>query len=80
MFAAIGSERHLVPSFGKAGRNERRKAIATTLNALAVALVISAVVQPLTSGRLNMGLVVGALAFFLVLQGFLHYVLARVED
>jgi crotonobetainyl-CoA:carnitine CoA-transferase CaiB-like acyl-CoA transferase len=80
MFTIMVDEQHSIPSFGKAGRNERRKAIATTLNALAVALVISAVVQPLTSGHLNKGLVAGALGFFLVLQGLLHYVLARVED
>lgn len=68
------------PSLGKAGRNERRKAVATTINALAVALVISAVVQPLTSGCLDGLRVAAALGLFLVFQALLHYVLAQVED
>ena len=69
-----------VSSLGKANRNERRKAIATTLNAMSVALVISAVLQPLTSGILDISRVVLVTGLFLVLQIVLHYVLARVED
>jgi hypothetical protein len=68
------------PSLGKANRNERRKAVATTLNALAVAVVISAVVQPLTLGRFELVRSVWSAGGFLVLQGLLHYVLGRVED
>jgi hypothetical protein len=68
------------PSLGKANRNERRKAVATTLNALAVAVVISVVVQPLTSGRFDLVRIAWAAGGFLVFQGLLHYVLARVED
>jgi hypothetical protein len=68
------------PTPGKTGRNERRKAVATTLNAVAVAIVISAVVQPLSSGRVDWGRVAGAVGAFLVFQGLLHYVLTRVED
>jgi hypothetical protein len=68
------------PSLGKANRNERRKAVATTLNALAVAVVISAVVQPLTLGRFDLVRSVWSAGGFLVFQGLLHYVLGRVED
>jgi hypothetical protein len=70
----------LFPNLGKTNRNERRKAITTTLNALSVALVISAVLQPLTVGSLDIARVVLVTGLFLVLQVVLHYVLARVED
>lgn len=70
----------LFPGLGKTNRNERRKAIAATLNALSVALVISAVFQPLTAGSLDIARVVLVTGLFLVLQVVLHYVLARVED
>lgn len=69
-----------LPTQGKANRNERRKALATTLNAASVAVVISAVLQPLASGNLDLARVVLATGVFLVLQIVLHYVLARVED
>ncbi|MGR4864834.1 hypothetical protein [Caulobacter sp. LARHSG274] len=68
------------PGLSKAARNERRKAVATTLNALAVAAVISAIVQPLISGHIDWARVTGALGAFLVFQSLLHYVLTRVED
>ena len=68
------------PSRGKASRNERRKAVATVLNALAVAIFISAFFQPLVSGSFNLGRTVWALSGFLVFQALLHYVLSRVED
>jgi uncharacterized membrane protein len=68
------------PSRGKASRNERRKAVATVLNALAVAVFISAFFQPLVSGGFNLGRMVWALCAFLVFQALLHYVLSRVED
>jgi len=68
------------PGLSKAARNERRKAVATTLNALAVAAVISAIIQPLISGQVNWARVIGALGAFLVFQSLLHYVLTRVED
>jgi hypothetical protein len=70
----------LLPGAGKANRNARRRAIATTLNAMSVAVVISAVFQPLTSGNLDIERVVLATGVFIVLQIVLHYVLARVED
>jgi hypothetical protein len=69
-----------LPTLGKANRNERRKALATTLNAASVAVVISAVLQPLTTGNLDLARVVLATGVFVVLQAVLHYVLARVED
>ena len=70
----------LFPDLGKANRNERRRALGATLNAMSVAVVISAVLQPLTSGKLDIERVVLATGVFVVLQIVLHYVLARVED
>ncbi|MET3665463.1 hypothetical protein [Caulobacter sp. 1776] len=64
----------------KAARNERRKAFATTCNALAVAFFISAFLQPLLSGRPNFVAMISALLAFVVLQSGLHYVLGQVED
>lgn len=68
------------PSLGKANRNERRKAAATTLNAASVAVGVSVILQPLTSGHLDIARAVLAAGVFIVLQILLHYVLARVED
>ena len=68
------------PSLGKASRNEKRKAVATLLNALAVAIFISAFLQPLLSSGFNLGRTAWAFGGFLVFQGALHYVLSRVED
>ena len=65
---------------GKAARNERRKAIATTCNAMSVALVISIIIQPLNTGRVNLASTLAALSAFVVFQGLLHYLLGRVED
>lgn len=65
---------------GKAARNERRKAIATTCNAMSVALVISIIIQPLNSGRIDITSTLLALNAFIVFQGLLHYLLGRVED
>ena len=65
---------------GKAARNERRKAAATTCNAMSVALVVSIMVQPLTAGRINATSTVAALTAFVVFQGLLHYLLGLVED
>ena len=36
---------------GKAARNERRKALSATRNALSVAPIVTAVFQPITTGR-----------------------------
>lgn len=65
---------------GKAARNERRKAIATTCNARSVALVISIIIQPLNTGRVDLASTLAALSAFVVFQGLLHYLLGRVED
>lgn len=65
---------------GKAARNERRKAFATTLNAFSVALVIAGVVQPFLAGTPNIGVILGAAVLAVVLQVALHYVLERLED
>lgn len=68
------------PSPGKASRNERRKAVATVLNALAVAIFISAFLQPLLSGGFKLSRTVWGVGGFLVFQGALHYILKGVED
>jgi hypothetical protein len=65
---------------GKAARNEQSKALAATGNALAVAFLASAVLQPLAPGRFDLFLSGGGLISFLALQGALHSVLYRVED
>jgi hypothetical protein len=65
---------------GEAARNERRKAIATTCNAMSVALVISIIIQPLNTGRVDLASTLAALSAFVVFQGLLHYLLGRVED
>jgi len=68
------------PEISKAGRNERRKAVATTLNAISVALLVTAVLQPLSARHFDFGVVLLSATAFLVSQGVLHYVLGRVED
>lgn len=67
-------------AIGKAARNERRKAFASTCNTVAVAFFVSALLQPIVGGELRWVSVIGALVGFVALQGFLHYILARVED
>jgi protein-S-isoprenylcysteine O-methyltransferase Ste14 len=69
----------LSPGHGKANRNERRKA-ATMLNAVSVAILISGVLQPLSSGRFDVPWMMLAMGVFVVLQALLHYALTRVED
>ena len=65
---------------GKAARNEMRKALATTGNALSIAMVVTANLQPGFSGKpVGVGGVLGLTAF-VVLQGLIHYVLRKVED
>ncbi len=73
-------ERHIPLPVSKAARNERRKAFATTLNAVAVSVFVYAILQPVMSGRLDLASLGGALAAFIVLQGVLHYILKQVED
>lgn len=65
---------------GKAARNERRKAFATFLNALSVALIVAGAVQPVLAHRLDPP--VSALVAILAVaaQAALHYVLGRLED
>ncbi len=64
----------------KAARNERRKAFATTCNAVSVALFISAGLQPLMAGRFSLLTVITVGVMVVALQVFLHYVLREVED
>ena len=68
------------PGVGKANRNERRKALATMLNAVSVAILISGVLQPLSSGRVDPARMALTTVGFIVLQVLLHYALTRVED
>lgn len=65
---------------GKAARNEQRKAVAATSNALAVTFLASAFLQPLVSGHSNLALIAGGSVGFIALQGLVHYVLYKVED
>jgi hypothetical protein len=68
------------PRVGKAARNEARKAIATTANALSITMVVTIWLQPMLSGRpLGFSGPLAGLAF-IVLQGLAHYVLRKVED
>jgi len=64
----------------KAGRNERRKAMATTLNAISVAVLVTMVIQPAATNHFSGAGFPLAVFAFLVLQLLLHYVLGRVED
>lgn len=73
-------ESELAYPISKVARNERRKAVATTCNALAVAFFISAFLQPLISGHPNLLAMASALVVFVVLQASLHYILGQVED
>ena len=65
----------------KAARNERRKALAATFNAISVAVLAAAFLQPISTGRLPQ-LTTIAIAFvaFIVFQAGLHYILLRLED
>jgi len=65
---------------GKAARNEGRKAIATTANALSIAVLVTIWLQPLLSGRAAGFAGPVAVAVFVVFQAIAHYVLQRVED
>jgi hypothetical protein len=73
-------EPDLSPSTGKAARNERRKAVATTCNAVSVAFFITAGLQPLMAGRYNLLGALAAAVAFVAFQGVLHYILGQVED
>lgn len=65
----------------KAARNERRKAIAATLNALGVALLAAAFFQPIATGRApKISLSLVAILVFIALQAIAHYMLSRLED
>jgi hypothetical protein len=64
----------------KAARNERRKAAATTCNAISVALFVSAGLQPLLAGRFTLPGVLPVVTVVVVLQIVLHYILRQVED
>ena len=68
------------PGPGKAARNEARKAIAATCNALSIALLITAGLQPLIAGRVIGAAELSILATFIALQGAAHYGLRKVED
>ncbi len=73
-------ERRAPIPISKAARNERRKAGATTCNAVSVAILISAGLQPLLAGHFNLPGFACAGATFVALQVVLHYVLRALED
>lgn len=73
-------ERRAPPPASKAARDERRKAFAKTLNAVAVSIFVYAILQPVMLGRLDLASLSSALAAFIVPQGVLHYILKQVED
>jgi hypothetical protein len=73
-------ERQASIPISKAARNERRKAVATTCNAMAVALIVSAGLQPLMAGHFNLLNFICAGVAFIALQAVLHYVLRALED
>lgn len=65
---------------GKTARNERRKAFATMLNAVSVALLVTALLQPVIAGRFGIAQTAFALLGFVALQLAVYYVLGRLED
>lgn len=69
-----------VGSKSKAARNERRKALATTLNALSVAGLITTAVQPVIAGQFKPVQAGVAVFAFVVAQALLYYILGRMED
>jgi hypothetical protein len=70
-----------LPPETKSARNERRKALAATFNALSVAIIVAALFQPFaTGGNPSLGLIIVAMTVFIVLQNALHYILRRIED
>ncbi|MBL8549954.1 MAG: hypothetical protein JNJ73_08200 [Hyphomonadaceae bacterium] len=66
-------------SDGKASRNERRKAVATTLNAIGVASFIGSILQALLGQSSNFVTFLVGLAIFTGTQGALHAVLKSIE-
>lgn len=71
--------RRLRPEPGKAARNERRKLRATTLNAIALALLAIGVIQPAFAGRFDhVGLI--RMAFSAFGSYFVHEVAAAAEQ
>jgi hypothetical protein len=65
---------------GKAARNERRKAAATTLNALSVAFAVTTVLQPILNGRINLPMALAAMIGVIVFQALIHHILSSIED
>lgn len=54
--------------------------MATTLNAISVAVLVTMVIQPAATNHFSGAAFPLAVFAFLVLQLLLHYVLGRVED
>ena len=68
------------PHRGRAARNERRKAVATMLNALGIAALITLGLQPFTAGNFRMDVAALGAGIFVAGQALMHYVLSRLED
>lgn len=65
---------------GKTGRNERRKVAAQYLNGIALAVIASAAVGPLVTGKGDLGTVAAAVAISLTMHALARWAVARVED
>lgn len=68
------------PLPGKAARNEQRKAFATSCNAVSVAILVAAFLQPMAAGKLAVSGFLLTATTFVALQLALHYILRQVED
>ena len=69
------------PRQSKAARNERRKALAATLNAISVATLGAAFLQPIATGRApEAATMATAFMAFIAFQAALHYILSKLED
>ncbi len=64
----------------KASRNERRKALAATIGAIGIAVMITTFLQPMVGGSGEVRIAVAGTAVFLVSQILAHYILDLIED
>ncbi len=69
-----------LPPESKAARNERRKAVAATLNALGVAVLLATGVRSVVGEMVAGETILVGIAIFIAAQGALHAVLRSLED
>jgi hypothetical protein len=65
---------------GKNARNERRKAVAATCNAISVAAAAATALPALLNQDVQPATIVLGIAIFIGMQGALHAVLRGLED